>query len=105
MMSSAQNTPTHFRWNPIQALEKSLLFHPLRASESWLTPPASWGVQDVWVQTSDGTHIHAWGFPLQGARDAIIFCHGTAGNLSHRIATVAALGKSLHMSVLIFDYP
>jgi pimeloyl-ACP methyl ester carboxylesterase len=99
--ANAQTSPSS--WNPCQLLENALLFHPLRADESWVVPD-EW-VQDVWLQTPDGTRIHAWWLPCRRSSGALLFCHGNAGNLSHRLQAVLALRKALSESVLIFDYP
>jgi uncharacterized protein len=85
-------------------LETALLFHPVRANEQWLTPPANVS-EDVWLKTADGTRIHALWFAFPGSSGALLFCHGNAGNLSHRNGIVLALAKALGESVLIFDYP
>ncbi len=90
---------------PCLALENALLFHPLRASEGWLPPPAQLPVQDVWLTAADGTRIHAWWLPCPNASGALLFCHGNAGNLSHRGPTIHSLMQALNVSVLIFDYP
>jgi fermentation-respiration switch protein FrsA (DUF1100 family) len=94
-----------FAWRPAQALENSLLFHPARACDSWLPAPAALQVQDIWLHSSDGNTIHAWWFPCREARGAVLFCHGNAGNLSHRTGTILPLMQALGKSVLIFDYP
>jgi fermentation-respiration switch protein FrsA (DUF1100 family) len=62
-------------------------------------------VQDVALTTQDGIAIHAWWWPTPGARDAILYCHGNAGNLSHRGEVMGKLRELLGASVLIFDYP
>jgi fermentation-respiration switch protein FrsA (DUF1100 family) len=47
-------------------------------------------------------HIHSW--LLEGTLNKVIlFCHGNAGNISHREKKVSTLNK-LGYSVLIFDY-
>jgi fermentation-respiration switch protein FrsA (DUF1100 family) len=89
----------------VQTLEDSLLFHPMAASEQWLPTPAGVMVQDVWLQARDGTRIHAWWFASPRSSGALLFCHGNAGNLSHRTQSVLALMHALGESVLIFDYP
>jgi fermentation-respiration switch protein FrsA (DUF1100 family) len=103
--ASAQTAPGWFTWRPGQYVENSLLFHPVRDSDSWVTPPAWLRVQDVWLTSSSGHRIHAWWCPSPTAHGAVLFCHGNAGNLSHRCPIVIALMQSLGQSVLIFDYP
>jgi fermentation-respiration switch protein FrsA (DUF1100 family) len=100
-----QFSSSPFSWRPGQALENSLLFHPTPATESWLPPPAQARVQDIYLQAADGNRIHAWWFPCPPGRGALLFCHGNAGNLSHRSSTALALRQALNLPVLIFDYP
>jgi fermentation-respiration switch protein FrsA (DUF1100 family) len=88
-------------------LENKLLYHPISAAEEWLAPPNN-RVQDVQLHAADGTAIHAWWCPVDEAapaRDTLLYCHGNAGNLSHRTDLVARWQKQLGVSVLIFDYP
>ncbi len=88
-------------------LENWLLFHPIRASEEWLSPPNG-RVQDAELQTADGTLIHAWWCPTEDwepAQGAMLYCHGNAGNLSHRATAIARWQRELGESILIFDYP
>lgn len=86
------------------ALENYLLFHPTRAADGWFAPPDP-RVQDVSLTSADGTPIHAWWYPRAGADGAVLYCHGNAGNLSHRGARLVNWHDLLNQSVLIFDYP
>lgn len=103
--AAAQSAGDWFRWRPGQRLETSLLFHPTRFDESWLPAPDSLAIQDVWLDAADGNRIHAWWFPHPQSQGTVLFCHGNAGNLSHRSPTVVNLANALRRSVLIFDYP
>ena len=93
-----------FAWWPGQVLENSLLFHPSPA-KNWWPPPSQLAIQDVWLQSAEGVRIHAWWVPCPSAAGTILFCHGNAGNLSHRGQQVAQLMQATGRSVLIFDYP
>jgi fermentation-respiration switch protein FrsA (DUF1100 family) len=86
------------------ALENRLVFHPTPASLDWQPAPAD-GIEDVELHSADGTLIHAWWYPREGATGALLYCHGNAGNLSHRGTSVVGLQQALGTSVLIFDYP
>lgn len=85
-------------------LENALLFHPTKAGSDWHTPPNS-RVQDIQLTTADGIRIHAWWCPQDGAEGAVLYCHGNAGNLSHRAPAVARWQEEMNQNVLIFDYP
>ena len=47
--------------------------------------------------------IHSWFLPSTLTNKVVLFCHGNAGNLSHRQEKVISLNQ-LGYSVLIFDY-
>jgi uncharacterized protein len=88
-------------------LENALVYHPVRASQDWWPPPNR-RVQDIELESSDGNRIHAWWCPVedwQPARGAMLYCHGNAGNLSHRSGAIAEWHREMNESVLIFDYP
>jgi fermentation-respiration switch protein FrsA (DUF1100 family) len=88
----------------MMCLENRLLYRPHSFRDDWRPPASDLPVQDVWLTSSDGTRIHAWWLPNAGAQDAVLFCHGNAGNLSHRQQLRTLWQESGH-SVLIFDYP
>lgn len=59
--------------------------------------------EDVRVETEDGVSLHGWFIPAEEAKVTLLFCHGNAGNISHRLESIA-LFNSLGLNVLIFDY-
>ena len=65
------------------ALERGLIYHPSTTLEG---TPAALGLafEDVDATTADGVRVHGWHLP--GPRRAtLLYCHGNAGNISHRI--------------------
>jgi fermentation-respiration switch protein FrsA (DUF1100 family) len=86
------------------ALENSLVYHPVRASDEWVPAPDP-RTQDVELVSSARARIHAWWLPHGRPRGALLYCHGNAGNLSHRGEAVMEWHRGLELSVLIFDYP
>jgi fermentation-respiration switch protein FrsA (DUF1100 family) len=86
----------------LMALERYLIFHPAKAADSWEAAEAQ--VQDIQLGTESG-RVHAWWAPLPDARSAVLFCHGNAGNLSHRGYAIQHWHRTLRASVLLFDYP
>jgi hypothetical protein len=84
------------------ALERGLIYHPSTTLEG---TPAALGLayEDVEVTTDDGVRIHGWLLP--GPRPAtLLYCHGNAGNISHRLPKLEAFHNRLGLSILIFDY-
>ena len=67
--------------------------------------PSAMGLafEDVLFKASDGIGIHGWFVPAVGARYTLLFCHGNAGNISHRFDSLRIFNE-LGLSVLIFDY-
>jgi fermentation-respiration switch protein FrsA (DUF1100 family) len=59
--------------------------------------------EEVILRTSDGINISAWFIPAQKERGVILFCHGNAGNISHRLDSIKIF-HDLNLSVFIFDY-
>jgi fermentation-respiration switch protein FrsA (DUF1100 family) len=85
------------------ALEDRFLYPAASADDSW-SPPGKLHVLDVELDSDDGTRLHAWWCPVEGADNVLLLCHGNAGNLSHHGPLIERLQR-LPASVLIFDYP
>jgi fermentation-respiration switch protein FrsA (DUF1100 family) len=58
--------------------------------------------EEVWLP-SGGRRIHCWFIPAAAPRATVLFCHGNAGNISHRLDSIK-LFNELQLSVFIFDY-
>ncbi len=86
------------------ALESRFIYHPVTAAQSWAAPtdPA---IRDAYFDLPTGERIHGWWRPRGGADGAVLYCHGNAGNLSHRGPGLARWADTFDASVLIFDYP
>ena len=78
-----------------------LVFHP---SSSLVATPEAAGLvyEDVYLNAGNA-RIHAWYIPSDDAQLTILFCHGNAGNISHRMETLSLL-NAMAANVLIFDY-
>lgn len=59
--------------------------------------------EDVTLLTKDRIHVSGWYVPANHERAVILFCHGNAGNISHRLDSIKMF-NSLGLSVLIYDY-
>jgi len=79
-----------------------MVFIPMR--ELVVTPEQlNMTCEDVYIEVAPGERINAWYFPGNPGRKTILFCHGNAGNISHRLETVQFL-KTFEVNVLLFDY-
>ncbi|NIM70493.1 MAG: alpha/beta fold hydrolase, partial [Xanthomonadales bacterium] len=52
---------------------------------------------------ADGVRLHGWFVPAPGARSTLLFLHGNAGNISHRLDSIAIFHE-LGLDTLIIDY-
>lgn len=59
--------------------------------------------RDVYFPAKDGTRLHGWFFPGEKGAPVIVYCHGNAGNISHRIEIAARLLEQ-GLQVFLFDY-
>lgn len=83
--------------------EEWFIFFPAAFPEGdW--HPEGLTFEDAWFSAADGTRLHGWYVPHEHPRAAVLFCHGNAGNLSHRAETLQLLHDYVGVSVLIFDY-
>jgi hypothetical protein len=57
----------------------------------------------VELATDDGETLHGWFVPAPGAKATVLFFHGNAGNISHRMGYLAML-YSLGYNTFILDY-
>ncbi len=82
--------------------QSSMIFFPYATLDQ---TPAEWGLvyEDVFLDTEDGVRLHGWYIPRHGSKQALLFFHGNAGNISHRGASVEIFHR-LGLNVFIFDY-
>jgi fermentation-respiration switch protein FrsA (DUF1100 family) len=59
--------------------------------------------EDVFLSTADSERLHGWFVPAAGARGVVLFLHGNAGNISHRLDSIAIFNQ-LGLDTLIIDY-
>jgi uncharacterized protein len=87
----------------ILSVERYVIYAPTRTIEA---TPQSEGLayEDVWFTASDGVTLHGWLVPAPGARLTLLWFHGNAGNISHRVNNIKYLHRLLGINVFIFDY-
>ncbi len=59
--------------------------------------------RDIFFNTPDGVRLHGWYFHPYQERPVILFCHGNAGNISHRLEYINML-LEMGVNIFIFDY-
>jgi len=83
--------------------EKRLIYFPFRRLE---VTPKELGLrfEEVRLVADDGTALHGWFLPVEGARHTVLVCHGNAGNISHRLDRALLMHAKLKTDVFLFDY-
>ncbi|MBT3233547.1 MAG: alpha/beta fold hydrolase, partial [Calditrichaeota bacterium] len=59
--------------------------------------------ESLMLPSSNGVKIHGWFVPSENAKATMIFCHGNAGNISHRMDSIRMFNE-MGLNVFIFDY-
>jgi uncharacterized protein len=86
-------------------LQSCLIYHPDTPTRAIVATPGSIGLvyESVKIPTDDGQTLDAWFVPAQDARGVVLFFHGNAGNISHRLQSIRLFNR-LRLSTLIVDY-
>ena len=86
-------------------LQGSLVFLANLPGPALDATPANIGLpyEDTRIATADGESLHGWYIPAEAARGVLLFFHGNAGNISHRLESIAIFNR-LGLDVLIVDY-
>ncbi|MES9823331.1 MAG: alpha/beta hydrolase [Candidatus Thiodiazotropha endolucinida] len=61
------------------------------------------GFESVDLMTADNVKLHGWFIPHERPRATLLFFHGNAGNISHRLESLT-LFNALGLAILIIDY-
>jgi len=86
-------------------MQSRLLYFPNLAGRELRRTPADIGLayEDVHITASDRVGLHGWYVPARQERDVLLFFHGNAGNISHRLDSLRIF-HDLGLSILIIDY-
>lgn len=102
-LQSSTPIPTKQATTTTKSLDELLLFFPTKYPDGrW--QPEGLTYEDAWFTAKDGTKLHGWYCPCENPRVVVLYAHGNAGNLSHRIERMKYLQKKLRVAALIFDY-
>ena len=79
-----------------------LIYFPER---DLIADPSDIGLEfeNVTLLASDGVTLSAWFIPSNRSRGMVLFSHGNAGNISHRLDSIQIFNR-LRLDVLILDY-
>ncbi|UCC95720.1 MAG: alpha/beta hydrolase [Candidatus Omnitrophota bacterium] len=86
----------------VKYIERRGIYYPMR--EVGLDPSSlNLSFEDVFLETQDHIKIHGWFIPAQEAYHTVLFCHGNAGNIGHRIDKIAIFNQ-LGVDLFMIDY-
>lgn len=86
----------------MMALESSLIYFPARGLAA---RPADYGLEaeELRVTAADGVRLHGWWIKGRG-ETALVWYHGNAGNISHRLDNARELVGRFGLDVFLADY-
>jgi fermentation-respiration switch protein FrsA (DUF1100 family) len=89
----------------IYLMQPRLLYYPDVPTRELTATPSRIGLdyKAVTLSTGDGVRLSAWFIPHPAPRATLLFFHGNAGNISHRLESIR-LFHELGLAVFIIDY-
>jgi len=84
-------------------LDRFFIFHPDPWQDQDWKGQSGLPLEDVWFPAADGTKLFGWYVEAPADRPVILWCHGNAGNLIHRLDNLGRFFRSA-LSVFVFDY-
>ena len=91
-----------FIFGYLKYFERKGIYYPTKEIEF---TPAEAGLkyEDIFFNTGDGLRLNGWFVASENPRGTLLFCHGNAGNISHRVEIIKIF-NGLNLNVFIFDY-
>lgn len=85
--------------------QASIIYYPDLMGRDLTSTPADIGLgyENIEFDTSDRIKLHGWFIPHPDPMGTLLFFHGNAGNISHRLDSIAVF-QQLRLNVFIFDY-
>lgn len=86
-------------------MQSNLIYFPDLAGRELVSTPKDIGLdyQDVEFVTEDDIKLHGWFIPNENAEKTLLFFHGNAGNISHRLQSIDIFNR-LGLNIFIIDY-
>ena len=85
--------------------QASIIYYPQIPGRELAATPENIGLvfEKVEFYTEDNIKLYGWFIPHQQARGTLLFFHGNAGNISHRLDSIEIFHR-LNLNVFIIDY-
>ena len=86
----------------VRYIESSSIFYPMPGI---VVKPDAVGLlfEDIYFETMDHARLNGWLIKSPNARGTVLFFHGNAGNLSHRLEKIQMFHE-LGVNIFIIDY-
>jgi len=86
-------------------MQSSMIYYPNMPGRDIFATPEDIGLsyQDAEIITDDNIRLHGWFIPVNDAKATMLFFHGNAGNISHRLDSIGIFNR-LGLNVFIIDY-
>jgi uncharacterized protein len=91
------------RNRPANLFDQFFVYHPEPWIERDWAKVSGLPLEEVWLSSEDGTRVFGWYAASAQAAPTLLWCHGNAGNLIHRLDNLALLHRA-GLTVFIFDY-
>ena len=82
--------------------QPGMIYHPSK-NVSFTPADIPLDYENIALTTEDNVKLHAWWVPSESSRATLLFLHGNAGNISHRLESIKIFNQ-LGLSVFILDY-
>ncbi len=83
--------------------ESTFVFQPSPWEDRHWAKLSGLPLEDVWLPVDDEVTVFGWFVDAGPTKPVLLWCHGNAGNLSHRLENIRLLYQR-GISVFIFDY-
>lgn len=88
----------------IRMIESKSIFFPTKYPDGqWETSGLNFNIENCWLKSADGLKLHGWFIPVAGSTKVLLWFHGNAGNLSHRLDNIIML-QEVGVQQFILDY-
>lgn len=84
-------------------MEKGFIFFP---EKTILDTPSAIGLkfEDLYFTSPDGVRINGWFIPFLRSKTTLLWFHGNAGNISHRVDMLRHLHRETKVNIMMIDY-
>lgn len=84
-------------------LDQLFVYHPEPWSDRDWAKLSGLPLEEVWFSAADGTKLFGWYVESAATKAVLLWCHGNAGNIIHRLDNLRGLYE-IGLSVFLFDY-